>query len=161
MIASEWFPNRRFKSILATRLSCSSFSLFPCSRSSIVMPHRRFKRSNAIPPSDTNAKLDALWSQVTRLEAMVGSFEMLLVKYGIPPQPKSKLLRASESPVPLPSGVTLDGVLLLPLWQLPANLPRLPSWLITLGSSPLTASLPLWSSPKILWGMWSDAAAVA
>jgi len=49
------------------------------------MPHRRSKRSNATLPSDTNAKLDALRSQVTRLEAMVGSFEMLLVKYGISP----------------------------------------------------------------------------
>jgi len=54
------------------------------------MPHRRSKRSNAIPPSDTNAKLDALRSQVTRLEAMVGSFEMLLVKYSIPPPTKVK-----------------------------------------------------------------------
>jgi len=80
------------------------------------MPHRRSKRSNAIPPSDTNAKLDALRSQVTRLEAMVESFEMLLVKYGIPPQLKSKPLRVSESPMPLSSGVALDGVLLLPLW---------------------------------------------
>jgi len=49
------------------------------------MPHRRSKHSNATPSSDTNAKLNALWFQVTRLEAMVGSFEMLLVKYGIPP----------------------------------------------------------------------------
>jgi len=54
------------------------------------MPHRRSKRSNAIPPSDTNAKLDILRSQVTRLEAMVGSFEMLLVKYGIPPPTEVK-----------------------------------------------------------------------
>ena len=49
------------------------------------MPHHRSKRSSATLPTDTNAKLDALRSQVTRLEAMVGSFEMLLVKYGIPP----------------------------------------------------------------------------
>jgi len=49
------------------------------------MPHRRSKRSNATLPTDTNAKLDALRSQVTRLKAMVGSFEMLLVKYSIPP----------------------------------------------------------------------------
>jgi len=49
------------------------------------MPHCCSKRSNAIPSSDTNAKLDTLWSQITRLEAMVGSFEMLLVKYSIPP----------------------------------------------------------------------------
>ena len=49
------------------------------------MPHCRSKRSNATLPMDTNAKLDALQSQVTRLEAIVGSFEMLLVKYGIPP----------------------------------------------------------------------------
>jgi len=49
------------------------------------MPHRCSKRSNTTLPSDTNAKLDTLWSQVTRLEVMVGSFEMLLVKYGIPP----------------------------------------------------------------------------
>jgi len=34
---------------------------------------------------DTNAKLDALRSQITRLEAMVRSFEMLLVKYSILP----------------------------------------------------------------------------
>jgi len=33
---------------------------------------------------DTNAQLDALQSQVTRLEAMVASFEVTLVKYGIP-----------------------------------------------------------------------------
>ena len=49
------------------------------------MPRCRSKRSNATLPTDTNAKLDALRSQVTRLEAMVRSFEMLLVKYGIPP----------------------------------------------------------------------------
>jgi len=49
------------------------------------MPRCRSKRSNATLPMDTNAKLDALQSQVTRLEAMVRSFEMLLVKYGIPP----------------------------------------------------------------------------
>jgi len=49
------------------------------------MPHRRSKHSNATLSLDTNAKLDALRSQVTRLEAMVRSFEMLLVKYGIPP----------------------------------------------------------------------------
>ena len=48
------------------------------------MPHRCSKRSNTTLPTDTNAKLDALRSQVTRLEVMVGSFEMLLVKYGIP-----------------------------------------------------------------------------
>jgi len=33
---------------------------------------------------DTNAQLDALWSQVTHLEAMVASFEITLVKYGVP-----------------------------------------------------------------------------
>jgi len=52
------------------------------------MPYCRSKRSNATLSSDTNAKLNALQSQVTRLEAMVGSFEMLLVKYGIPPPTK-------------------------------------------------------------------------
>jgi len=49
------------------------------------MPHHRSKHSNATLPTDTNAKLDALRSQVTRLEAMVRSFEMLLLKYGILP----------------------------------------------------------------------------
>jgi len=49
------------------------------------MPHCRSKRSNTTPSSDTNAQLGALQSQVTRLEAIVRSFEMLLVKYGIPP----------------------------------------------------------------------------
>jgi len=48
------------------------------------MPHHHSKRSNATPSLDTNAKLDALRSQVTRLEAIVRSFEMLLVKYSIP-----------------------------------------------------------------------------
>ena len=48
------------------------------------MPHRHSRRSKTNPPTDTNAQLDALRSQVTRLEAMVVSFEVTLVKYGIP-----------------------------------------------------------------------------
>jgi len=49
------------------------------------MPYCRSKRSNATPSLDTNAQLGTLRSQVTCLEAMVGFFEMFLVKYGIPP----------------------------------------------------------------------------
>ena len=45
---------------------------------------------------DTNAKLDALWSQVTRLEAMVRSFEALLVKYGISPPTVAKTAQGEQ-----------------------------------------------------------------
>jgi len=49
------------------------------------MPHCRSHCSKTNPPTDTNAQLNALQSQVTRLEVMVTSFEVTLVKYGIPP----------------------------------------------------------------------------
>jgi len=48
------------------------------------MPHRRSKCSKTTFFTDTSAQLDALQSQVTRLEAMVASFEVTLVKYGVP-----------------------------------------------------------------------------
>ena len=54
------------------------------------MPHRHSKHSNTTFLMDTNAKLDALRSQVTCLEAMVRSFEALLVKYSIPPSTVAK-----------------------------------------------------------------------
>jgi len=48
------------------------------------MSHRRSKRSQPTSFTDTNAQLDALRSQVTHLEAIVASFEVTLVKYGVP-----------------------------------------------------------------------------
>jgi len=48
------------------------------------MSYRRSKRSQPTSFTDTNAQLDALRSQVTHLEAIVASFEVTLVKYGVP-----------------------------------------------------------------------------
>jgi len=86
---------------------------------------------------------------------------MLLVKYGIPLPTVVKTAQGEQIAHTTTQRGRSQQRLLPPPWQLPANLLQLPSQLITLGSSPPTASLPLWSSPKILWGMWLDVVAVA
>jgi len=70
-----------------------------------------------------------------------------------------KLPKASELPLSLPSGAAPNSALLSSPWQ-PPDLSQLFFWPTTLGSSHLTAFLPLWLLLKTSWDIWLNMAAM-